>query len=320
MDKVICTVVGPAIEVGGGQLAAAFAEAVGKASSMTTRYEGHATSPVGYAQLHLGEAQIAFYATTNLPDIIGGVHEDLGKVPVRNVWNSYPIPLILMARGDSGINTPADLKGTKAATVPGTSFFSEAVEAYLAFAGLTNDDVTWVTMPSPPAAIGGVLEGSVDTALTSVPSDAPQLELAESMSGITYIELSPDDVEGWKRFREGRGYYGPATLEGAAGVEEGEVLNGYGMSRGFLSTPKHSPEVIYEFCRALKDGYETYSRDVPMLEDNTWERGYSLDGLMPSVPYHEGTVQFFKDQGVWSPEHEKFQQEALRLQAEILAE
>ena len=110
------------------------------------------------------------------------------------------------------------------------------------------------------------------------------------------------------------------ATSGFAKVPEGEIIEGYGGARAWVSTPKHHEDIIYEFCRALKEAYPIYTQAIPGTAANTFEQAYSLSGLINLVPFHDGSVKFFKDQGVWTAEHEKFQQEALKNQAAILGD
>ena len=99
-------------------------------------------------------------------------------------------------------------------------------------------------------------------------------------------------------------------------MPEGELLQAGGYAEAIWSTPKVSDDVVYAFCKAMKEGYDTYSGAEAALKKWNWERAHTLEGLIGIIPYHSGAVKFFKDMGVWSAEHEKFQKEALRLEKE----
>ncbi len=303
--------------IGMGARGVALAATVDKFSPMKVRIEPRDTDVAIIAPLHFGDAEFGHVTGVTMYRAVTGEFKEIGPVQARRVWNGYPFIFAMVTRGDSGIKRISELKGKRVPQSPASVAWSRNQEAALAFGGLTLDDVKVVDVPSIPVGYKGLIEGTID-GVGGAPYGKSFVELAASRHGIFWFDLPPEDADGWKRLRAVQPAGNPIVVEGAPGLKEGEIINAFGYEEGIWSTPKVSDEVVYAFAKALKEGYDMYSVMEKGLKSWTWERAYTLEGLLTIVPYHSGTVKFFKDLGVWTPEHEKFQQEALRLERERL--
>ncbi len=266
----------------------------------------------GESEFNMVTGVVAYWIAYGLTDF-----SDWGPTPLRRVWSGKPFLGAMYARGDAGFNTVADLMGKRIPQSPASEAWSLNNTAILAFGGLTLDDVKIVTVTSIAAGLGGPLEGTVDATQGTLWSTFAQ-ELAASRHGIKWFSMPAEDKEGWERLREVTPWAGPVT-DTAAGLKEGETIVGAGYEQGVWALPTVSDDVVYAFCKALKDGYDVMAKMNPDLEAWTFDRAASLEGLAP-IPYHEGTVEFMKDMGAWTPQHEQFQQEQLELEKQRLGQ
>lgn len=290
----------------------AFRVAIEKYSSMKLRLESTGTDIARVAPLKIGDCEFA-YITGGLASAAArgvGPYSELGPLPIRRVWNGYPFIGAMYSRGNAGFKTIADLRGKRIPQSPGAYEWSLNNLGILAFVGLTLKDIKVVTVSSIAAALKGPLEGALDATQGSLFSSAA-VELAATPHGIYWFDMPATDIEGWKRQRAVAPWANPIKTT-AAGLKGGETITGAGYEDGFYSTTNVTEDIVYAFCNAMKQGYETYKDMQKGLEKWTWERAYILDLLMSDVPYHEGTVKFFKEMGVWSAAHEQFQQNALQ--------
>src|SRR5690606_5504668 len=99
-------------------------------------------------------------------------------------------------REDSDIQTIEDLKGKKIPKITGNSSVNIKNEAILAFAGLTWDDVQAVELSSYGGQGDALIQGQIDVVSTT-PTASMMFE-AESKTGIRWLEMDPNDTEGWK--------------------------------------------------------------------------------------------------------------------------
>ncbi len=290
--------------------------AVEKYTSMNLRIESYDSDKARNAPLKSQESEFVINTGVNIWQVTQGLGDfaEWGPTPMRRVWNGKPFNAAMFARGDSGFKTLADLRGKRIPTSPASIPWSKNTEAAIAFGGLTLDDVKVVTVSSVVAGLSGVLEGTVDAVLGTA-WGANEQELAASRHGIMWFDMPKDDTEGWERLRNVTPWAGAFT-ESFVGLKPGETITGAGYELGVWAMPWVADDVVYAFCQAVKNGYDLYAPMNPDMADWTWERAYTIEGFT-DAPYHSGTVKFLKDMGVWTAEHEAFQQQALNLEKEL---
>jgi len=74
-----------------------------------------------------------------------------------------------------------------------------------------------------------------------------------------------------------------------------------------LAHDKVDPELAYLMTKGIWEGYDIYKDMHPYCKYATQEE--MLNYKASFDPYHEGTIKFLKEIGVWTPEHERYQQE-----------
>ena len=104
--------------------------------------------------------------------------------------------------GDAGVTDLEDLRGKRVARVQANPSVNVKVEAIMALADLTWDDVEVVEVPSYGASLRGLVEGTIDAAGT-ITTAATMRELEASARGLVWPNLPPaEDEEAWDRLRE----------------------------------------------------------------------------------------------------------------------
>ncbi|BBI62147.1 hypothetical protein HSBAA_34530 [Vreelandella sulfidaeris] len=121
--------------------------------------------------------------------------------------------------GDVELDGIADLEGKRLAYLRGDDALNKAAEAYLAFAGLTWDDVERVDFPGYNAAFDGIISGRADAAITTTVTPAAQ-RLAASPRGLQWPELPSDDEAGWARMLETAPTFSPMTSRPGRGLTQ----------------------------------------------------------------------------------------------------
>ena len=126
---------------------------------------------------------------------------------------------------DANIRTVADLKGKRVAWVRGSDALNIGVEAVLAFAGLTWDDVVKVEFPGYGASWNGMVNGQVDAAFASTVS-GPTKKLEASPRGIFWPPLPHDDAAGWQRTKKVAPYFLRHTATLGSGISKDKPHEG----------------------------------------------------------------------------------------------
>lgn len=308
LPKVVaCTSYG--VGVAGHTVASGLGEAISKLTPMQWRVEPYGTDIERLAPLKYQESEFtlttsvtAFLASSGLDEF--GASE-WGPQPVRIACMGSVVIPGLYVRADSGINTVADLRGKRLPDIKGTSTVMREIEAILAFAGLTWKDVKLVPVGGFGASMQAVLDGDIDAALGSIFS--PKIkELASGPHGCRFLEMPASDKEGWKRVQNMVPAMFPATQKKVPGLQKDVEL--FGVSYSLYCYPWVKDEVVYTVIKAVAEGYEIFKSAHP------WLSQWKLENMVRNIggmPFHPGSVKFFKEAGIWTDALEAYQEKEL---------
>jgi hypothetical protein len=264
----------------------------------------------GMMHLSLFTGAGQYYATMGLDEF---AEKDWGPQPLRMVYGCPEGAIAgMMVRGNSGIKTLSDLKGKRVTLIPASPACKSLHEGYMAFGGVTWDDVNIVQVSSWGAAWSSVIDGSADTAHCLINS-AKAVELAASQGGIHWLPAPPDNKEGWAKLNEFCPYLRPYKATSGAGASEENPVQIASYNYGFVCYPDLAEEVVFQITKAIWNGYDDYSVKHPTLK--LWTREGALDTEAFLTPYHPGAIKFFKEAGVWTADHEKRQAKLLHEEA-----
>lgn len=225
-------------------------------------------------------------------------------------WGPQAVRLLLAANGDgnlgigvaadAGIETIADLAGKRVAYVVGAPSLNENITAILAFANLTWDDVERVEFSGFGAAWEAIINDQADAAFAaSTSGQAYQLEA--SPRGLFWPPLPHDDTEGWQRLQERAPFFIPNDGTEGAAMGADNVNEAATYPYPVLTTyAEQDTSLVYNMTKAMVELYPTYQDSAPGIN------GWALDNQVFAwaVPYHEGAVEYFREAGVWTEEHD----------------
>lgn len=272
--------------------------------------------------LVLREGKVQFSATG-----VGGAYlaqEGVFEFGVRS-WGPQPIRALLLnkadqslsvaAAGDVGIKTIADLKGKRVAWVIGSPSLNQNITALLAFSGLTWDDVEKVEFGGYGASWEGILNNQADVAFTS--SVAGHLyKLAASPRGLVHPIVPHDDEEGWKRLRAHAPFFVPVMATEGADMSKDKPVETVAYPYPILiAYADQKDDMVYNMTKAMVEAFDAYKDGAPGAS------GWALDRQVFDwvVPWHDGAIRYFKEIGVWTPEHQAHNDALLKRQ-QVLAE
>ena len=267
---------------------------------------------VWYPMLESGEVHFGI----NVPgDILTAyVGESIYEKPtkgrgfdLRTLMLGSPLQVGLLVPGDSKIKGPKEIKGKRMPVDYGT-FYSTTLtaRALLANYGLAPGDVKAVPVTTYPSGVRAVIEGRADLAVGSVGSGITK-EL-KTARGARYLDLdtSPDAVARMKRVHPG--YYPIKAKAGLAGLAKQTVVMGKDIT--LVCATGLSDDVAYSITKALWENYKELAPVHPRLKFWTPNRFASIRAV---VPYHPGSIKWYKEKGVWSKELEQHQKKLLTI-------
>lgn len=194
---------------------------------------------------------------------------------------------------DAGIDTPADVKGKRVGWVVSSGSLQANVRAFLAFAGLTTDDVELVELPGYAQAWTAMINDQID-AMTGVTTSGVVEQAAASSRGLKWLAFPHDDQEGWDRLRGVNPHFSKRVA--TVGAAFTGPLECAGVPYPDLITYHAEEDLVYNLTKALDAQVGVYSKA------DAGTTGYAADKQMFDwvVPYHDGAIRYYKEAGVWS--------------------
>ncbi len=300
--------------------ASAIADALSRAENTRIRIMPSGTAIGRMLPMRTGRVDYGFlanevwFATEALYDFAA---QEWGPQDLR-VLLGRPASFGMAVAGDAGIETLEDLRGQRVAYVQANPSVNIKVEAMLALAGLTWDDVDRVVVPSFAASTRGLIEGTVDAAGT-VTTGANLYELESSPRGIVWPDLPPDsDTAAWDRLREVAPIFEAMNETIGAGLSKDNpaILMSYRYPMVTVYADR-SEEEIYALTRAVVEHFDLYS-DVSAAMPR-WH--VDVAGTPPTdAPFHEGAIRYLHEIGVWTEAHDAWNAERLERLEQVIAE
>lgn len=239
-----------------------------------------------------------------------------GPQPVRGLLlNNSDQVLTVVAAKDSGIKTAADLKGKRVAWVIGAPSLNQNITAILAFANLSWDDVKRVDFGGFGAAMDGIINGQADAAFTSSIS-GKAYQLAKSPRGIVYPVISHKDKAGWERMNKTAPFFFPFMGSEGADLDKDNKVESASYPYPILMTyDKQDPALVHAMTKAMVDTFNDYKDAAP------GNQGWAADrqNFAWVIPYHDGAIRYWKEAGLWKPEHQTHNDKLVARQ-KVLAE
>ena len=231
-------------------------------------------------------------------------NEDWGPQDTRVVWAPLS-PHSLLTRERDGIETPADLKGKKIPKITANPSVNQKIDAYLAYGGLTRDDVTEVNVAygEQPEALQ---QGQIDVLYQQVYGSS--LYELESQLPVSWIGLDPDDEEAVARVEELAPSINILDFEGAPAQEEGETTHGFVYTLPITAMADTDEDEVYALVSAMADTFERYENTT--INTPRWNPE-DVEDTPREAPYHPGLIRWLEEHDRWSPEAQKRQDELL---------
>ena len=243
-------------------------------------------------------------------------HPDWGPQPLRVLTTSTAsFGLALAVAGDLDVETPADLKGKRIAYIRGDDALNKGTEAYLAFGGLTWDDVERVDYPGYARSFDGIIAGEADASFTTTVTP-PAQQLASSPRGISWPTLDPNDEAAWQRMQAVAPYFRPHQVTSGAGdVSADNPIDSASYPYPIIvANADLEDNSAYGLVKALQENYDAYKDNAPGAA------GYALENqdLTWVIPFHDAVVDYYKEIGVWTDEMQAHQDELVKRQNLLL--
>lgn len=241
--------------------------------------------------------------------------KDWGPQRLRSLLlNNSDALLTIVTAKDANVKTMADLKGKRVAWVVGAPSLNQNITALLAFANLTWNDVQKVEFGGFGAAMTGLINNQVDAAFSSTIS-GQAFQVASSPRGIQYPTVPHGDKAGWARVKKVAPFFVPFMGTEGAEMSKNKPVEGATYPYPVLmSAASIDADLAYNMTRAMVELFDDYKDGAP--GNVGWDiKRQVFDWVMP---YHDGSIRYFKEKGVWTAAHQAHNDGLLKRQ-DVLA-
>lgn len=232
-------------------------------------------------------------------------------------WGPQPVRALLANMGDVGLSvgvtraacekvgkpdcegfTYADLKGMRVGEVRGAPSLNVAMEAYLAYGGLTWDDVEVVEFGGFGDSWKALGTGQSDAAFASTNSGFTY-EQETNPNGLFWPPIDPENKEGVARMQAVAPYFAPSHAMIGAGIDGTDGIDTASYPYPILlAMADQDADFAYAMTKAMVEQFAEYNGKAPGI--GGW--ALELQNMNFVAPYHDGAIRYFKEAGVWSDE------------------
>lgn len=219
--------------------------------------------------------------------------EGWGPQDLRVVWapmGNYG----LLARTDANISTFEDLRGKKFPRITANTSINLKLEAYLAYCGLTWDDVEPVDLGYSDQT-EALDSGRLDVLFSS--AYGSNLEELASKVDVDWLSMDDTSPEKLAAVKELAPMVTVGEFSGAPGMEEGESAKNFAYTVPVSTYAETDDETVYNLVKAMQDNFERYRNTTPSVGEFAVDR-VLLEPLV--VPFHAGTVRYLEEQDLWT--------------------
>src|SRR5699024_8643478 len=214
--------------------------------------------------------------------------------PIRLVWTP-PGNYGILTRKDSGIETVADIKGKRYPRLISSTSMNRKLEVALALGGLTTDDVEMVDIAYSEQA-EAMKTGHLDVMYQNVVGGT--IEELNSQYPIRWLDLSGGTPEQYKFWEELSPMSIPGEFQDGVGMKPGETCVNMRYSLPIIALEDRPKDEVKAILDLLRDNIDNHLTDTPDMDNFTPD---SVMLVPMTVPFHEGSIEFFKEIGRWTP-------------------
>ncbi|MFT6024761.1 MAG: TRAP transporter TAXI family solute receptor [Ascidiaceihabitans sp.] len=243
--------------------------------------------------------------------------ENWGPQPVRVLManNGGAINLAVGVAGDLDIKEFSDLKGKRVAYIVGAPALNVNTEAYLAYGGLTWDDVERVDFGGYGASWNGLIEGQVDAAFASTNS-GKVYEAAAGPRGLFWPPIDPAKTDEFAKMQSIAPFFQLNKARVGANIDGTDGYQGAGYAYPVLTAMAATEDdLVYNMTKAMVELFPKYDGNSPGIG------GWAMDkqNMEWVVPYHAGAIRYYTEAGVWSDSAQAHNDNLIARQAALAA-
>lgn len=192
--------------------------------------------------------------------------------------------------------TYADMKGLRVSWVKGAPALNVNNAAYLAYGGLSWDDVERVEFGGFGDSWKGMIDGSTDAAFASTNSGRAY-EAAAGPRGVYWPPVDGSNADAMARMQAIAPFFSPMIATVGATIDGTDGIPTAGYAYPVLMTyAQQDADLAYNMTKAMHMFFDGYKDNAPGIN------GWALDkqNFQWVAPYHDGAIRYYKEIGKWT--------------------
>lgn len=259
-----------------------------------------------------GKVQFSIHNAANMIDaFLGqGDFEKMGPQPIRCVGAGHDLIFMFFTTKNTGIKNIEDLKGKATfAYSKGNPMYQQMTEAQLATAGMKPSDLkSTLSFATLDDCVTDMVEGRVEAILYPMPHMGAIITMKEARGDYNFVSLTREQAEKVCEMMPGHFIQDiPANHPRYANTEP--INNGVFFQTALWTNVNMDDEVIYAITKAIWDNSKEVENAHPVIP--YWSVDAKPGPVGYTVPYHNGSIRYFKEKGIWTDEHQAYQDKML---------
>jgi TRAP transporter TAXI family solute receptor len=235
-----------------------------------------------------GETDLAISNADHVINAIAGVAQYKQKYDLKAICSLHASILHMVTLQNTGVKTPADLKGKKVAVGPAGGGSVPMVTAVLAAYGMSFNDII-PSYVSYDDGISQLKDGQVDVALVGAGFPASAVMSLQATHKVVMLSLSD---EAMATISANNPAYSKVVVPAATyGMDSDCTV--LGVRNILYCSPSLSDDTVYAIIKAIYDNLDELKTYTASLNSVTKESLISVS----NVEMHSGALRFFKEVG-----------------------
>ena len=222
---------------------------------------------------------------------VGKFADDGAYSELRAIFSVHPEPMHLMARADSGISSPADMKGKKINIANPGSGTRVLAETLMKYYGLQKSDFALAAELKSSEQAAALCDGKLDASIWAAGLPNGSSQEATNTCDIKLVALDGAPIE---KLLADNPAYAAATIPGGMYPGNSDDILSWGPKATFVTSANTSDEVVYALVNAVFGNFDSFKKLHPAFS-RLQEKEMIKDGL--SAPLHPGAVKYYKERG-----------------------